>query len=212
MAVLIYEKWRDRPLSIKPVAVLFAVCILVSCFQAWVDEHRNSEQLKIEKAQVWGDAAFWKEQSYAKDDALRKRDEMLSKNFGVLSDTQNSLAQLSNKLLDTTKPTPTNFDVHRWQFPASYTFPDIGKVKLWVIVVTTNKTIPGVRGDDFLRRAHHFFNFSIADTRKPASHRDRPQGRQISGCRIPVPSNESPKSNPVCGLHEGRCQYQLVQL
>jgi hypothetical protein len=146
MAVLIYEKWRDRPLSIKPVVVLFIICIFVSCFQAWVDEHRNSEQLKIEKSQISGDAGFWREQSYAKDESLRQRDAMLAQNFGVLSNTQNSLAALSNKLLDTTKPSPTVFDVHRWQFPASYTFPDIGKVKLWVIVVTTNKTIPGIKG------------------------------------------------------------------
>ena len=47
-------------------------------------------------------------QSYAKDESLRARDQLLGQNFSTLSATQQSLAGLSNKMLDVTKPEPLN--------------------------------------------------------------------------------------------------------
>jgi hypothetical protein len=149
VAVLIYDKWKDKPLQIRPVMILLGICIFVSCFQAWVDEHRNSEQLKIEKALSVGESGFWKTQSYAKDDDLRRRDQdlrardqALAENFKTLNNTQKSLTDLSVKVLDITKPEPLQRTIahainpHNERPPAAY-FVDY--------VLLTNKLVSPVQ-------------------------------------------------------------------
>ena len=97
-------KWLHTPLEKKLFTGLTLLCLFISCFQAWVDEHHNAEELIKDKADIVGQREFWKGQSYAKDEAIRMRDGLLDQNFTTLSGTQSSLAQLSNKILDVTKP------------------------------------------------------------------------------------------------------------
>jgi hypothetical protein len=139
MAVLIYDKWRDRPIQIRPVMILLGICVFVSSFQAWVDEHRNSEQLKIEKAQISGEVAFWMDQSYQKDASLRVRDSLLAKNVDALTGTQQSLASLSNKVLDISKPEPLKISIGNM----IDNLPEREKgYKIVQVMVMPNKVIP----------------------------------------------------------------------
>jgi hypothetical protein len=104
------QKWMEarmkKEFSLKHLWIAGTLLLLFAFYQAWVDEHRNAEQLITEKSQIVGEREFWKSQSYAKDEAIRTRDGLLAQNFTTLSGTQSSLAQLSNKVLDVTKPEP----------------------------------------------------------------------------------------------------------
>jgi hypothetical protein len=55
MGILIWEKWREKPVQWKWIGAFFLFCLFVSCFQAFVDEHHNSDVLMTEKAQVVSD-------------------------------------------------------------------------------------------------------------------------------------------------------------
>lgn len=92
------------------IAFLF---LLVAGDAAWQDEHRNSQVLIAEKASLFSEKDFWKEQSYEKDEALRSRDELLAQNYaaligeqGAANKAQESLANLSGKVLELGKPKP----------------------------------------------------------------------------------------------------------
>lgn len=66
--ILIWEKWRDKPIPWRWVAAFFLFCLLVSCFQAWVDEHRNSSVLIEEKSKLSGAVARLEaENTYLRD-------------------------------------------------------------------------------------------------------------------------------------------------
>ena len=45
VAIVLVEKKRKRPISWRLVFYFFLFCLFVSCFQAWIDEHHNSELL-----------------------------------------------------------------------------------------------------------------------------------------------------------------------
>jgi hypothetical protein len=64
------------------------------------------DRLIYEKSQFASQRDYWKQQSDEKDSAIRTRDELLARNFTVLSEAQTSLTTLSNKVLDITKPEP----------------------------------------------------------------------------------------------------------
>ena len=106
MLILLWEKVFKRALHLKTVLVVAGFCLFLSCFQAWVDEHHNSEQLIRDKAQLSAEREFWRGQSNAKDDLLRSRDDLLAANFSILGNTQQSLANLSNRVLEIAKPEP----------------------------------------------------------------------------------------------------------
>jgi hypothetical protein len=109
MLILLWEKWRKTSVNWKWAGAFFLFCLFVSCFQAFVDEHHNSQQLIQEKSDLAGQMNFWKGQSYAKDADLRSRDQLLGLNFHTLTQsqitanaTQKSLGV--KKMLDLTSP------------------------------------------------------------------------------------------------------------
>jgi hypothetical protein len=138
---------KNKQTESRAFLIAGIICLLVAFDQAWQDEHRNSQILIAEKMSLSSEKEFWKAQSYAKDASIRARDEMLSQNFGVLANTQSSLANLSNRLLDTVEPAPKKIDVMNWKVPASYDDGKGGKIQFWVLVVITNKDWTPVKGD-----------------------------------------------------------------
>jgi len=107
----IIEHARGKKIETWAFVAVGIMCLLLAFDQAWQDEHRNSEILAAQKLTAIQGENFWKNQSYGKDDALRSRDGLLAQNYTSLlgaqstaNKTQNSLAQLSNKILDITKP------------------------------------------------------------------------------------------------------------
>ncbi|MFZ3341392.1 MAG: hypothetical protein WA213_10955 [Terriglobales bacterium] len=100
----IMVKYLNTPIEKHVFTGVVLGLMFIASFQVWLDEHHNSEELIKEKSQLVGEMEFWKGQSYAKDESLRTRDALLSQNFGTLSGTQQSLSQLSNKILDISKP------------------------------------------------------------------------------------------------------------
>jgi hypothetical protein len=103
---LFMTKWLNTPLEKKLFNTLVIGCLFIACFQAWVDEHHNGTELIREKSNAVGEREFWKAQSYAKDEAIRQRDNLLEQNFTTLSGTQQALASVSTKILEITKPEP----------------------------------------------------------------------------------------------------------
>lgn len=141
----IVEYVRDRKTEAWIFTIIASLFLIVSFDAAWQDEHRNANLLTAEKASAYGEREFWKQQSYAKDASLRNRDDLLAQNFGVLQQTQSSLATLSNRLLDVAKPEPFHADVMRWQIPGVLHTPD-GPVQLWALVLVGNRTIAETKG------------------------------------------------------------------
>ena len=120
--IAMYEHSRQRKVTSRAFFVIGVICLVMAFDQAWQDEHNNTNNLIAEKSVLWQERDFWKEQSYAKDSSLRSLNELLGKNYGVLSDTQSSLAKLSNRLLDVAGPAPLKIDAHRWKIPETYTY------------------------------------------------------------------------------------------
>jgi hypothetical protein len=104
------RKWVEvrmkQQFSLKHLWIVGAVLLGIAFYQAWVDEHYNATQLIKDKDSISRDMEFWKNQSYAKDEAIRKRDELLDKNFTTLTETQRSLTTLSNTILNLTVGAP----------------------------------------------------------------------------------------------------------
>jgi hypothetical protein len=122
------------------------LCLIIAFDQAWQDERNNVKVLIGEKSTLWQERDFWKDQSYAKDTSLRNRDELLGKNYGVLADTQSSLANLSNRPLDVAGPVPRKIDALRWKIPQTYTYENVGRVQFWTLVVVSNKVVNPAKG------------------------------------------------------------------
>jgi len=113
MGILIWEKKNDRPIHWRWVFYFFLFCLVVSCFQAWVDEHHNSVRLIEDKTALSAQLGFWQGQSFEKDESIRSRDRLLFENMKTLgttqqteNQTQQSLTNLSGKIFDLTKPEP----------------------------------------------------------------------------------------------------------
>lgn len=144
----IVELIRNKKIESWIFFAIAGLFLIVAFDQAWQDEHRNSEIMKVEKSKAESDMTFWKDQSYSKDASLRTRDELLVKNYGVLADTQSSMATLSNRLLDVAKPEPLKIDVMRWRLPVNSDQPK------WQI------TAMGIGRDsqqDYLARQRHSY-------------------------------------------------------
>ena len=60
MLILLWEKVFKSALHLKTILAVAGFCLFLSCFQAWVDEHHNSEQLIRDKAQISGEREFWR--------------------------------------------------------------------------------------------------------------------------------------------------------
>jgi hypothetical protein len=109
-----WQKWIGGKMS--ELAPQWFLCtgvllVLIAFYQSWQDEHRIVAQLIVEKSGIVREREFWKNQSFQKDASLRIRDELLGKNVSALSDTQTSLASLSNRLLDIGKPERLNISI-----------------------------------------------------------------------------------------------------
>jgi len=55
MLIFIWEKWKKKPVEWKWIGAFFLFSLFVSCFQAWIDEHHNSDRLIEEKAKLTSD-------------------------------------------------------------------------------------------------------------------------------------------------------------
>ncbi len=130
---------KDKKVESRIFFAIGAFFLVYAFDQAWQDEHRKVQTLIGEKAFLFGERDFWKNQSYEKDASLRTRDDLLTKNYGVLAETQSSLATLSNRMLDVAKPAPLKIDVMRWRIPETYTYANVGRVQFWVLVLISNK-------------------------------------------------------------------------
>lgn len=109
----IVEYTRKQKTEATIFSIVAALFLIVAFDQAWQDEHRNSQILISEKSLAISEREFWKEQAYEKDGSLRSRDQLLAQNYsaligeqGAANSAQSSLAQLSGKILDITKPEP----------------------------------------------------------------------------------------------------------
>jgi hypothetical protein len=52
MLIFVWERLREKNVSLKWIAAFSLFCLFVSCFQAWIDEHHNSETLIEEKSKL----------------------------------------------------------------------------------------------------------------------------------------------------------------
>lgn len=125
--------------------VVGMLLIFAACDLAWQDEHRNAQVLISEKSMLTNDINFWKQQSYQKDDALRQRDSLLVQNSTVLGQTQSSLASLSNRILDVSKPEKLNITDHFLGGVDSQVNPNIKAKYHGTWIVLTNMTITPIR-------------------------------------------------------------------
>ena len=132
---LFMTKWLNTPLEKRLFNVLVVGCLFVACFQAWVDEHHNAEELIKDKSHLAEEKGYWKGQSDAKDQSVRE-------NVSALSKTQSAFAELSNKVLDITRPEPLRIMVKKNEFSPF----DYDKKKLWLLSVASNKAVSPIRG------------------------------------------------------------------
>ena len=139
---MLLVKWLDTSIERRLFTGIALACLFIACFQAWIDEHHNSEELIQEKAQIATQEEFWKNQSYTKDDALRLRDSLLAQNVTTLGQTQQSMNDLSKKILDVTKPEPLRMTVEQIVKPAD---PRAG-YQLQQFIIFSNKVTPA-KGD-----------------------------------------------------------------
>lgn len=102
--IAVYEALKGKKFEGWAFFTVGAICLIVAFDQAWQDEHRNAEVVIAQRASAEAGQNFWKDQSYMKDEAIRVRDGLLAQNFSTLSGTERSLSDLSNKVLDVTKP------------------------------------------------------------------------------------------------------------
>jgi len=145
-SIAIWEAFKKKKVESRVFFIIGAIFLIIACDQAWQDEHNNVKALIAEKATLWQERDFWKSQSYQKDAVIRSRDDLLGRNYVVLAQTQNSLANLSNRLLDVSSPPPRKIDAHRWRIPETYTYANVGKVQFWTFVITSNKPITPTKG------------------------------------------------------------------
>jgi hypothetical protein len=139
----IVEYLRNRKTEGWIFAAIACLFLFVAFDQAWQDEHRNSIVLIGEKRASVSDAAFWKDQSYAKDEELRVRDDLLEKNYTALigeqktaNESQSSLARLSGKILDIGKPVSLSVVTQALMEP-----PGDGPIKVRYFISLTNKPV-----------------------------------------------------------------------
>jgi hypothetical protein len=97
-------KYMETPIEKRVFTGIVLILLFVASFQAWIDEHRNSEQLIQEKADIFEERDFWKGQSYSKDETIRLQGGLLSQDSTNAGQLQKNYDQLVAKMLDLTKP------------------------------------------------------------------------------------------------------------
>jgi hypothetical protein len=140
-----WEHAKKKKLEARIFFIVGMFCLIIAFDQAWQDEHGNVKVLVGEKAALWQERDFWKIQTYDKDAALRSRDQLLAQNYTALigeqttaNGSQQSLAQLSNKILDISKPEPQEFSMRT----DAVEYPPISQgQRVSEFVMTTNKPI-----------------------------------------------------------------------
>lgn len=136
--------WDWKP-SKKIFAVILGLGLLWSVFAAWRDEHRNSETLITEKADAWSkynqcDKLLASKTSFA--DGLSERVISLQ---GQIANQQDTFNRCIVALGVQNRPMPLMLKVKSARTdiePES----KAGKWRLWILVATTNKTLPSVNG------------------------------------------------------------------
>jgi len=129
----------------KDLKLIGIVCLLIGCYRAWVFEHNNAQAAmygKDGKSEAWA--------KYNECDKERAVDDTLAKSCSSSLTYQQSRNDGQQDLFNRcilalglkVSPGPTNIDVHRWKFPATYTYPSEGRVQFWVLVAIANKPIP----------------------------------------------------------------------
>jgi hypothetical protein len=132
---LFMTKWLNTPLEKRLFNILVIGCLFIACFQSWVDEHHNVEELIKDKAHVSGEREYWRGQSDAKDQSVRE-------NVTALSQTQRAFADLSNKVLDITRPEPLRILVKTNRLSPL----DSASKKISLLSIVSNKPLSPVRG------------------------------------------------------------------
>jgi hypothetical protein len=145
--ISIYEATRKKKFETWAFFAIGALCLMVAFDQAWQDEHRNAEILISEKSSAIQERDFWKTQSYEKDESLRKREDLLGQNYGVLANTQMSLAALSNKLLDNLRSTPLKMNAFWVSWGLRLTKPGQADLHEGLIIAETSKSIASINLD-----------------------------------------------------------------
>ena len=135
-------KMLDTPLGKKLFTGLALFFIFVASFQAWVDEHKNSEQLAKDKSAIAGELEFWKGQSYAKDDTVREQTSLLSQQVTTAQQMQGSYDQLVNKMLTLTKPERPKIIGYRLGIPSDTSIVP-GRTERFIVV--TDRVISPIR-------------------------------------------------------------------
>ena len=151
MGVLIWEKKRNKAIQWRWIFSFFLFCLFVSCFQAWVDEHHNSEKLISEKLDLSKQEGFWQGQSFAKDEAIRSRDQLVFQGLQTLTgtqrtenQTQKSLTDLSAKLFEVTKLEPIRISSKAMGVQSTNAPP--GSPTAGILVSNTNRRINSFAG------------------------------------------------------------------
>ena len=147
--VELFRNRRTEAWIFWSIAVLF---LIVAFDQAWQDEHRNTSLVIGEKSSAVGEMNFWKEQNYAKDDAVRTRDHLLAQNYTALigqqttsNNAQQSLAQLSQRILEIDKPGKLKIDnYYLGDVPSQYNANVKAKYH-GTFLVLTNQTVTPIR-------------------------------------------------------------------
>jgi len=116
----IVELVRNKKIESWIFFAIAGLFLIVGFDQAWQDEHRNSEVLKVDKSSAISEREFWKQQSYDKDHTIQQRDQLLGQNYTALvgeqttsNQTQQSLTKLADKILAINKPVPQKFVIRR---------------------------------------------------------------------------------------------------
>jgi len=137
----LWEHARRQKIEAWAFFAVGCLCLIIAFDQAWQDEHRNSQILMAEKSAAIEGKNFWESQSYEKDSSLRTRDELLTKNYGVLAQTQSSFSQLSANWLTQfgklSQVQPEHIAVKSFLYPEERT---INGYYLYVVTAVTNKT------------------------------------------------------------------------
>lgn len=110
LVIAMFEKWKDKTVPARWFFGVAVALLAIAQYQAWDDERHEVEKVTTERRAAESERDFWKGQSYAKDETIRQRDGLLGQNYAALvgeqttsNKTQQSLAQLSTKVLEVNK-------------------------------------------------------------------------------------------------------------
>jgi len=151
-AFAMYEHLKKKKIESWAFSVIGTLCLVIAFDQAWQDEHNNVKVLVAEKSVLWQERDFWKSQSYDKDSAIRIKDGALERDTvalgataAALSYTQKTMGDLSNKILDITKPERLKITTHFLGVVSDQQNPNIQAKFNGTYVVLTNKEVTPVR-------------------------------------------------------------------